>query len=219
MKHKIEEILRELEPYQAELVAVSKTKPVEVLRQAYDFGLSCFGENKVQELCDKEQHLPEDIDWHMIGHLQTNKVKMIVPFVGLIQSVDSQRLLTEINKRAAQVNRVVDCLCQVHIAQEETKFGFSPEELWSLLNNLHFANLPYIRIVGLMGMASNTQDQNLVRQEFRQLRLLFDEVSRKISGPQVEWMHCSMGMSNDYMIALEEGSTMVRIGSALFGSR
>ncbi len=219
MKQRIETILKELEPYEAELVAVSKTKPVEVIKEAYELGITNFGENKVQELCNKEQYLPQDIDWHLIGHLQTNKVKLIVPFVSLIQSVDSQRLLAEINKRAAQINRVVNCLCQVHIAREETKFGFSEEELWQTLNNLHYANLPYIKIIGLMGMASNTNDQEQVRQEFRLLRSLFDEASRKISGPQIEWMHCSMGMSSDYRIALDEGSTMVRIGSAIFGSR
>ncbi len=219
MREKIELILRELEPYMAELVAVSKTKPVEVLLEAYNLGIRAFGENKVQEMNEKEAQMPKDVEWHMIGHLQTNKVKYLVPYVYLIQSVDSLRLLAEINKQAAKINRVIDCLCQIHIAQEDTKFGFSPEELWQMLQNLHFANMPYVRIVGLMGMASNTDNMSQVRNEFRSLRTLYDEVSRKISSPQVEWMHCSMGMSNDYRIALEEGSTMVRIGSAIFGAR
>jgi pyridoxal phosphate enzyme (YggS family) len=199
------------------LVAVSKTKPVEDIKALYDLGQRDFGENYVQELTEKQPQLPSDIRWHYIGHLQSNKVKYIAPFVHLIHGVDSYKLLKEINKQAAKNNRMIDCLLQVHIAQEETKFGLDENELQELfntnLNELH--ELKNIRIVGLMGMASFTENMNKVRNEFRYLKTLFDRFTSHDS----RLTTLSMGMSSDYQIAIEEGSNMIRIGSLLFGSR
>jgi pyridoxal phosphate enzyme (YggS family) len=192
----------------ATLVAVSKTKPIADLQELYDLGQRDFGENYVQELVDKEAALPKDIRWHFIGHLQSNKVKYISSFVYLIHGVDSWSLLKEINKQGVKNNRVIDCLLQVHIAKEETKFGFDEHEL-AQLHELH--ELKNVRIVGMMGMASFSDDKDLVRSEFAYLKLLYD----KMGGLSV----LSMGMSGDYSIALEEGSNMVRIGSLLFGER
>ena len=209
----------------ASLVAVSKTKPIEDLQTLYDLGQRDFGENYVQELVDKAAVLPKDIRWHFLGHLQSNKVKYIAPFVGLIHGVDSLSLLMEINKQAAKNNRIIDCLLQIHIAKEETKFGFDPSELieWS-----GWSNCENVKIVGLMGMASFSDDKDLVRKEFAGLKSLFDSIQQssikeaavnpnKI--PNFQFSILSMGMSGDYEIALEEGSNMVRIGSLLFGER
>ena len=193
------------------LVAVSKTKPVEDIMELYDLGHRDFGENYVQELVDKAEQLPKDIRWHFIGHLQTNKVKLIVPFVYLIHGVDSLKLLTEINKQAEKQARVIHCLLQVHIAQEETKFGFDENELFSLQIS-QFAN---VKIDGLMGMASLTDNLNQIIIEFKHLRTLFEKL--QTSNPQLQIL--SMGMSSDYKIAIGEGSNMVRIGSLLFGER
>jgi len=198
------------------LVAVSKTKPNEDIQELYALGQRDFGENYVQELVDKEAALPKDIRWHFIGHLQSNKVKYIAPFVHLIHGVDSFKLLQEINKQAAKQNRIIDCLLQVHIAQEETKFGMDQTELEEALAGT--AALPHVRVCGLMGMASFSDDGEKVRGEFRLLKALFDKC-REWPVVGVEWAILSMGMSGDYTIAMEEGSTMVRIGSLLFGAR
>jgi hypothetical protein len=203
----------------ARLVAVSKTQPVEVLREAYDAGCRCFGENKVQEMVAKHEALPPDVEWHLIGHLQTNKVKYIAPFVALIHSVDSLKLLQEINKQAARNNRVQDCLLQLHIAQEETKFGFSYDEAESLLHSDELSALTHVRILGLMGMASNVDDETQIRREFRGLKQFFDRMQREAARPGVSFRELSMGMSGDWTIAVEEGSTLVRVGSAIFGAR
>ncbi|WP_128544653.1 YggS family pyridoxal phosphate-dependent enzyme [Larkinella soli] len=202
----------------AKLIAVTKTKPVDLLKQAYDAGCRRFGENKVQEMTEKQPQLPADLEWHLIGHLQTNKVKQIASFVTLIHSVDSLRLLQEINKQAAKAGRVIDCLLQIHIAQEETKFGLDATEAESLLNGPELEALANVRIVGLMGMATNTDDEPQIRREFRGLKQLFDHLSG-IRKPNVQFSELSMGMSGDYLLAVEEGSTMVRVGSAIFGAR
>jgi pyridoxal phosphate enzyme (YggS family) len=199
----------------AVLVAVSKTKPVEDIKALYDQGQRHFGENYVQELVDKQPQLPADIRWHYIGHLQSNKVKYIAPFVNLIHGVDSFRLLKEINKQAQKQNRVINCLLQVYIAQEETKFGLDETELDALLEELNNNPLQHITINGLMGMASFTEDLGKIRVEFSQLKRLFDKVKIKLRQVSI----LSMGMSSDYKIAVEEGSTLVRIGSLLFGER
>jgi len=196
----------------ATLVAVSKIKPVQDIQALYNLGQRDFGENYVQELVDKEAQLPKDIRWHFIGHLQSNKVKFIAPFVHLIHGVDSFNLLKEINKQAAKNNRVIDCLLQVHIAQEETKFGFSGNELNELKG---IDELKNIRLVGLMGMASFSDDEQKVRSEFKQLKSIFDSFS--IQYPTFQTL--SMGMSGDYKMAIEEGSNMIRVGSLLFGAR
>lgn len=203
---------------QARLIAVSKTKPNEDLLAAYKTGQRAFGENKVQELARKSAELPNDIEWHMIGHLQRNKVKYLAPFIHLIHGVDSLRLLQEINKQAAKHDRVINCLLQVYIADEETKFGLSEEEVKELLRSEAFKELNNIKVVGLMGMATNTDDQTQIRQEFRSLKTLFEEL-KTFSSSNVEMNEISMGMTGDYQIACEEGSTMVRIGSAIFGAR
>ena len=205
------QINEELRLSKITLVAVSKTKPVEDILKLYDLGHRDFGENYVQELVEKAEQLPKDIRWHFIGHLQTNKVKLIVPFVYLIHGVDSVKLLTEINKQAEKHSRVIHCLLQVHIAQEETKFGFDENELFSLQIS-QFAN---VKIDGLMGMASLTDNMNQVIIEFKHLRILFEKLQK--SNPQLSTL--SMGMSSDYKIAIGEGSNMVRIGSLLFGER
>jgi pyridoxal phosphate enzyme (YggS family) len=197
------------------LVAVSKTKPIEDIKALYDQGQRDFGENYVQELVDKQPQLPADIRWHYIGHLQSNKVKYIVGFVHLIHGVDSFKLLKEINKQAQKQNRVINCLLQVYIAQEETKFGLDEPELNALLDELNKNPLQNIAINGLMGMASFTEDHNKVRSEFKELKRLYEKLKAKLSQASI----LSMGMSADYKIAVEEGSTLVRIGSLLFGER
>lgn len=211
-------ILAELASSGASLVAVSKTKPASDISEMYALGQRDFGENYVQELVAKQALLPDDIRWHFIGHLQSNKVKQIVPFVYLIHGVDSVRLLKEIDKAAAKAGRVVQVLLQVHIAREETKFGFSAGELNELLSDPQLPALQHIVVRGLMGMASFTEDEEKVRQEFRQLKTLFNSC-QAASLPNFRCDLLSMGMSADYRMALEEGSNMVRIGSLLFGSR
>jgi PLP dependent protein len=206
--------------YPCMLVAVSKTKPVEVLMEAYEAGVRDFGENKVQEMVDKYAQMPKDIRWHMIGHLQRNKVKYIAPFVHLIHAVDSARLLKEIEKQAEKEERTVDCLLQMHIAEEETKFGLSEEELIEILHSEMLAKAKHIRIKGLMGMATFTENEEQVRREFRHLRQIFEKAKADPQLPEhVQMQELSMGMSGDYQIALEEGSTLLRIGTTIFGSR
>jgi len=200
------------------LVAVTKTKPTSLLTEAYEAGARLFGENKVQEMVAKYEELPKDIEWHMIGHLQTNKVKYMAPFVSLVHSVDSLKLLKEINKEAEKNDRIIDCLLQIYIAREETKFGLSEEEALEIITSAELAALSNVKIVGLMGMASNTDDPNVVRNEFRGLKNTFESFKAHENG-QVTMRELSMGMSGDYLIAQEEGSTLVRVGSAIFGSR
>lgn len=202
----------------ARLIAVTKTKPVALLQEAYDAGCRDFGENRVQEMAEKQPQLPADLRWHQIGHLQTNKVKYIASFVALIHSVDSLPLLKEINKQAAKHDRVIDCLLQIFIAQEETKFGLSPDEARALLQNPDLDAMPNIRIIGLMGLATNTDDEEQVCREFRGLKELYDELAQT-HRPNVAFSELSMGMSGDFELALEEGCTMVRVGSAIFGAR
>jgi pyridoxal phosphate enzyme (YggS family) len=205
-------------PEQVTLVAVSKTKPVADLMEAYEAGQRIFGENKIQEMAEKWEQMPKDIQWHMIGHVQTNKVKFMAPFVSLIHGVDSFKLLKEINKQAAKNNRVIDCLLQMHIAEEETKFGLDEKELDTLLTSSDYLELKNIRIVGLMGMATFTDNQDQIKKEFMHLNSIFEGLQSRKDAMQ----HCSilsMGMSGDYKLAIECGSTMVRIGSSIFGTR
>lgn len=214
----LEKIKNEL-PQHVKLIAVSKTHPVSVIMEAYNAGHKIFGENRVQELISKYDEMPKDIEWHLIGHLQTNKVKYIAPFVSLIHSVDSLKLLSVIDKEAQKCNRVIDCLLQVYIASEETKFGLSADELHELLQNQEFEQLQNVRVCGLMGMATFTDNMEQVRMEFRFLKKLFNEVKQTYFQNQPWFKELSMGMSSDYRIAIEEGSTMVRIGSNIFGHR
>ena len=200
-------------PKSVTLVAVSKTKPNTAIMEAYVAGHRVFGENKVQDMVAKSEELPSDIQWHMIGHLQTNKVKYIAPFVSLIHGVDSLKLIKEIDKRAAQNNRIIDCLLQIHIAEEETKFGLSDTEATQVL--AYAKHLKNVRIKGLMGMATNTRDESIVRNEFAGLKELFLKFQSVSEHLQI----ISMGMSTDYEIAIEQGSTMIRVGSAIFGQR
>ena len=206
-------------PADVTLIAVSKTKPVEDIRTLYDSGFRIFGENKVQELVNKAEVLPSDIQWHMIGHLQSNKVKYITSFVHLIHSVDSLKLLKVIDKEGRKDDRVIDCLLQVHIAEEETKFGFSEAEIMDLLQSGIQSSLEHVRLCGLMGMATFTSDENRIRREFRFLKQLFDKIHQNWFADQDHFKWLSMGMSNDYRIAVEEGSNMIRIGSLIFGER
>ena len=211
----LDRILAELKPYNAQLVAVSKLKPDEAIQAVYNGGHKAFGENYVQELKEKQSSLPADIQWHYIGHLQSNKVKYIAPFVSLIQSVDSLKLLKAINKEAEKNNRTIDCLLQVYIAQEETKFGLSFDEAEALLSSSELSSLKNISIKGLMGMASLTDNEKQIRKEFRSLK----DFQTRLRTTNYELPTLSMGMTSDYKIALEEGSNMVRIGSAIFGER
>ncbi len=206
-------------PKYVKLVAVSKTKPNEAVQEAYDAGQRIFGENKVQDLVAKAEKLPEDIDWHFIGHMQSNKVKYIAPFVKMIHAVDSIKLLKEINKQALKNNRIIDCLLQFHIAQESTKFGLSISEADELLNNNELNSLQNISIVGVMGMATYTDDMEQIRSEFRQLNNNFKILKTKFFNSNSNFKEISMGMSGDYKIAIEEGSTMIRIGTKIFGER
>ena len=202
-------------PTHVTLVAVSKTKPLADLMEAYHAGQRVFGENYVQELVEKHEALPKDIQWHFIGHLQSRKVKQLAPFVNLIHGVDSFKLLQEINKQAANNNRIIDCLLQIHIADEETKFGLDEEELNHILTSDDFKNLENIRIVGLMGMATFTDNQIQIEKEFKHLKTIFE----KLRTQNFELQTLSMGMSGDFSLAISCGSTMVRIGSSIFGSR
>jgi pyridoxal phosphate enzyme (YggS family) len=207
-------------PENVTLVAVSKTKPVSDLMEAYETGQRIFGENKIQEMTDKWEAMPKDIQWHMIGHVQTNKVKYMAPYVSLIHGVDSLKLLQEINKQAAKNNRVIDCLLQVYIAEEESKFGLDEEELSEVLKQVQYDKneLNHIRIVGLMGMATFTDNQTQVEKEFSRLKTIFDHYST-LNSKNCQLNTLSMGMSGDYQLAIECGSTMVRIGSSIFGNR
>ncbi|MFI8603870.1 YggS family pyridoxal phosphate-dependent enzyme [Cellulophaga baltica] len=209
------ENIRATLPDTVTLVAVSKTKPIADLKEAYEVGQRIFGENKIQEMTQKWEELPKDIQWHMIGHVQTNKVKYMAAYVNLIHGVDSFKLLKEINKQAKKNNRIIDCLLQIHIAEEDTKFGLDKEELLSILESDTFKALENIKIKGLMGMATFTDKEQQVRREFKSLKSLYNVATTKLSGLDT----LSMGMSGDYLSAIEEGSTMVRIGSSIFGSR
>lgn len=202
-------------PKSVTLVAVSKTKPISDLKEAYDAGQRIFGENKIQEMAEKWEQMPKDIQWHMIGHVQTNKVKFMAPFVSLIHGVDSLKLLEEINKQAQKHNRVINCLLQIYIAEEETKFGLDEKELTTLLTSGTLQQLKNIQVVGLMGMATFTDNQSQIRKEFTHLKAIFDQL--QIQHPQFQIL--SMGMSGDYHLAIACGSTMVRIGSSIFGNR
>ena len=206
-------------PDSVRLIAVSKTKPVEMLQEAYDCGQRLFGENKALEMRDKHELLPKDIEWHFIGHLQTNKVKYIVPFVTLIHSIDSIQLLQVVEKEAAKHNRVVDCLLQFHVAEEETKFGMYEEEARELLGSEDYKAMTHVRIVGVMGMATNTDDMELVRNDFKHLKSIFDNLKKDYFAKDEKFCELSMGMSGDYGIAVEEGATLVRVGSSIFGAR
>lgn len=219
-------IARNLEQYQkkltdtgCKLIAVSKTKPIADLQQAYDAGQRDFGENKIQEMTDKYALLPKDIRWHMIGHVQRNKIKYMASFVHLIHGVDSYKLLKEINKQALKNDRVIDCLLQVHIATEDSKFGFSDDELETMLSDELFVALENVRITGFMGMATNTKNETIAQNEFRGLRELMQKIKSKYTHTQLALSELSMGMSGDFEIALQEGSTIVRVGSAIFGTR
>ena len=216
-KEAYQQIKEVLDAAKVNLVAVSKTKPNEDIQALYELGQRAFGENYVQELVDKEAALPKDIHWHFIGHLQTNKVKYIAPFVHLIHGVDGEKLLQEINKQAIKNNRVISCLLQVHIASEETKFGFDSTSLLELIDSGRLANYSNVAVKGLMGMASFTTDQSILKNEFEGLATTFNLVKSKLNSVQFDTL--SMGMSSDYLLAIKEGSTLVRIGSLLFGAR
>lgn len=217
IQNSITSLLKTL-PREVRLVAVSKTQPNSNIEEAYAAGQRIFGENKAQELPQKYDDLPKDIEWHMIGHMQTNKIKYIAPFVTLIHSVDSVKVLEAVNKHAAKADRIISCLLQVHIADEETKFGFDETELRALFQDDYIHSLAHIKIAGLMGMATNTEDEDKIRSEFRTLKNLFSEL-KKYESENVEMKELSMGMSSDYAIAVEEGSTLIRVGSAIFGNR
>jgi pyridoxal phosphate enzyme (YggS family) len=212
-------IVRATVPSDVTLIAVSKTKPISDLQEAYDAGQRVFGENKALEMRDKYQVLPDDIQWHFIGHLQTNKIKYIAPFVTLIHSVDSVSLLEAVNKEAVKNNRVIDCLLQFHIAQEDTKFGLDMEEAKVLLESENFKSLKNVNIVGVMGMATFTNDVDQIRNEFKNLKDIFDTLKEGYFKDKDSFSEISMGMSDDYPIAIEEGATMVRVGSKIFGAR
>lgn len=203
-------------PTHVTLVSVSKTKPIALLQQAYDAGARIFGENRAQELVEKHEALPNDIKWHMIGHLQSKKVKLIAPFIDLIHSVDSIKLLETINKEAKKNNRIINCLLQFHIADEESKYGFVNDELISLFKSINELKLSHVAIIGIMGMATFTDDEKQVTQEFKNLKSIFDTI-KKEHLPTIEVV--SMGMSGDYKLAIKQGSTMIRVGSSIFGKR
>jgi pyridoxal phosphate enzyme (YggS family) len=206
-------------PQGVRLVAVSKYHPCEAIAQAYEAGQRVFGESKVQEMTAKHEALPKDIEWHFIGHLQTNKIKYMAPYVALIHGVDSFKLLAEIDRQAAKAGRIIPCLLQIHLAQEETKFGFSLEECRAMLQAGEWRNLTHVRLDGVMGMASNVDDEAQIRREFHTLRSFFEEVRAQYFAGEAHFKEVSMGMSHDYPIALEEGATLVRIGSKIFGER
>jgi len=211
-------IKKELPPYTS-LVAVSKFHPDENILEAYHAGQRIFGENHVQEMTGKYERLPKDIEWHFIGHLQSNKIKYIVPFVALIQSIDSYKLLVEVDKQSAKVGRTINCLLQIHIAKEETKFGFSFEECREMLKADGWRNLKHIHLVGVMGMATNTNNNEQVANEFQSLKEFFDEIKKDFFSADDQFKEISMGMTQDYPIAISKGSTLVRIGTKIFGER
>ena len=219
IKANLDHIIKSFKNPECKLIAVSKTKPIEDLQEAYTAGIRDFGENKVQEIQAKQPEMPADTRWHMIGHLQSNKVKYIAPFIYLIHGVDSFKLLKEIDKQGKKIDRVIPVLIQIHIAEEESKFGFDRAELEEMLSSEEFTKLTHIQIKGLMGMATFTENQEQIRREFRGLKQLFEELKGRKLPAFVDMTELSMGMSGDYQIAQEEGSTMVRIGSAIFGAR
>jgi len=219
IKNNIKAFKNYLSDKPVKLVAVSKTKPSSLIQEAYDEGLRIFGENRAQEMAGKYEELPKDIEWHMIGHLQRNKVKYIAPFVDTIESVDSPRLLKEVNKQAKKHDRVINCFLQMHIAKEESKFGLDEQELFDLMGSEALKTYENINIIGLMGMATFTDNHDQVRTEFRYLRAIFDKLNDTNSPDNVNADELSMGMSGDYEIAIEEGSSMIRVGSKIFGPR
>ena len=219
IKNNIVQYQQQLTSKNCQLVAVSKTHPAEKVLEAYDAGQRIFGENKVQEMSGKYEVLPKDIQWHLIGHLQSNKLKYIIPYVALIHSVDSIKLLEEINKQAKKIDRIISCLLQVHIAKEETKFGLDDHEVLEIISSPLLNDFTHVRIEGLMGMATLTDDKEQIRREFRHLKKLFDAIDQISKPAWITMNQLSMGMSADYQIAIEEGSTMVRVGTALFGGR
>lgn len=206
-------------PEQVRLVAVSKTMPISMIQEAYDAGQRIFGENKALEIKEKAENLPSNIHWHFIGHLQSNKVKYIAPYVKLIHSIDSLKLLEEVNKEAKKNDRIISCLLQFHIASEETKYGLNPQEAYELLKSETYQQMKNIKIIGVMGMASNTFNTELVRQEFKYLRTIFQNLQFDFFIGDIFFRELSMGMSGDYQIAVQEGSTLIRIGSSIFGTR
>lgn len=218
LKKNIEGIQSNL-PENITLVAVSKFHPVEVLQQAYDLGLRVFGESRAQEVKVKHEALPKDIKWHFIGHLQTNKVRMLVPYITLFHSVDSENLLKVINDESARINKVSDILLQLHVAKETTKFGFDINDCVNLVSSGNLEKYPNVRICGVMGMATNTDDDNEVRAEFKTIRSIFDQLKNEYFKDEESFSIISMGMSHDYKIAIEEGSTMIRVGTSIFGAR
>ncbi|MBD1434527.1 YggS family pyridoxal phosphate-dependent enzyme [Sphingobacterium sp. DN00404] len=215
----IESLQVDLKPIGVTLIAVSKTKSNEEIMEAYAAGQRIFGENMVQEMVEKYEALPKDIAWHLIGHLQTNKVKYIAPFVSMIQSVDSLKVLKEIDKHAGRHHRVIDCLLQVYIADEATKFGFDHAELIEMLRSRDFQDLQYVRIRGLMGIATNTENEKVIKEEFYELKMLFDGIKTSFFHKDDTFDTLSMGMSSDYNLAIEKGANMVRLGSTIFGKR
>lgn len=214
----LNEVLATL-PSHVQLVAVSKFHPIEALQEAYDAGQRIFGESKVQEMTQKYEALPKDIAWHFIGHLQTNKIKYMAPYVAMIHGVDSFKLLSEINKQAAKVNRCIPCLLQIHIAQEETKFGFTFDECREMLGQGEWKELTNISISGVMGMATNTDDEEQIKKEFQSLSNFFNEIKQEFFSDNESFKEISMGMSDDYPFAIEAGSTLIRVGSKIFGER
>jgi pyridoxal phosphate enzyme (YggS family) len=212
-------IKKETDSLKVQLVAVSKTKSIDEIKEAYDTGQRDFGENQVQELIEKQAALPKDIRWHMIGHLQSNKVKYIAPFISLVHSVDSLKVLQEIDKQALRNDRVIDCLLQIHIADEDTKFGLDYDEVIELLRSEEYDLLKNIRVVGLMGIATNTDNEGMIKEEFYELKTLFNGIKASFFRKEESFKEISMGMSSDYKIAIEQGSTIVRLGSTIFGTR
>jgi len=212
-------IKKETDSLKVQLVAVSKTKSIDEIKEAYDTGQRDFGENQVQELIEKQAALPKDIRWHMIGHLQSNKVKYIAPFISLVHSVDSLKVLQEIDKQALKNDRVIDCLLQIHIADEDTKFGLDYDEVIELLRSEDYSLLKNIRVVGLMGIATNTDNEGMIKEEFYELKTLFNGIKASFFRKEESFKEISMGMSSDYKIAIEQGSTIVRLGSTIFGTR
>ena len=215
----LKNIKKEIDSVSVRLIAVSKTKPATDILEAYDAGQRIFGENQVQELVEKHNSLPKDIEWHLVGHLQTNKVKFIAPFISLIHGVDSFKLLKEINKEAIKKNRTIDCLLQIYIADEDTKYGLGFDEAIELLSSDEYTQLKNIHIVGVMGIATNTDNQSQLKEEFYELKTFFKGLKESFFKNDAEFKEISMGMSADYKLAIKEGSTMVRIGTDIFGKR
>ncbi|WP_066838022.1 YggS family pyridoxal phosphate-dependent enzyme [Rufibacter ruber] len=219
IKENLLDFQEKLKGSHCQLIAVSKTHPVELIKEAYEAGQRAFGENKAQEMKAKQPDLPADVEWHMIGHLQTNKVKYIAPYVHLIQSVDSLKLLQEINRQAQKHDRVINCLLQFFIAEEESKFGLDVQEAQALLRSDEYQALAHVRICGVMGVATNTQDQAQLQREFKSLKNIFETLKQEFFPQAHHFREISMGMSSDYQLAIAEGSTMIRVGSAIFGYR